>query len=345
MDDLIRVLVVDDSAFMRYTVAKYLATDPDIDVVGSARDGVDALSKVSSLKPDVVTLDVEMPKMDGLTALKHIMAKQPTPVVMLSSLTQKGTRTTIRALMRGAVDFVAKPSAKANTRTVMKELISKVKAASGVRSSSSTLTYTEQSRSKQKSVGLRPFNKGDPLVIIGTSTGGPRALQDVLSSLPANLVAAVLVVQHMPAGFTRSLASRLNEISPLTIQEAIGGDRLAQGLVLLAPGDYHLVFKDYKRVTLNRGPRRRHVHPSTDVTMESAVRFHGSSLIGVILTGMGSDGTDGARMIKQVGGRIIAQDKSTSVVYGMPRSVVEAGLADRVVPLSAIASTLADFLK
>lgn len=350
MNTPIRVLVVDDSAFMRYTISRHLQADPDITVVGSAQDGLDALSKIPALRPDVVTLDVEMPRMDGLTALKRIMAECPTPVIMLSSLTKRGARTTIQALMRGAVDFVAKPSSSAETRFVMETLVEKVKSAAGVE----TVTVqihppppTPASRPEPVnggSVSLRPYVKGGPLVVIGASTGGPRALQTVLSQIPPDFPAPIAVVQHMPPGFTRSLAQRLNETCPLTVQEAVDGDRLAQGLVLLAPGDYHLCFMDNKQVKLEQGPRRNHVRPAVDVTMETAAQHYGSAVIGVILTGMGSDGTEGARQIKGVGGRIIAEDRSTTVVYGMPRSVAEADLVDCVVPLPDVASALVELV-
>lgn len=346
----IRVLVVDDSAFMRYTIAKHLENDGGISVVGSARDGVDALTKVPVLSPDVITMDVEMPRMDGLTALQRIMTECPTPVVMLSSLTQSGTRTTIQAIMRGAVDFVPKPTASTDMPLVIEELISKIKTAAGARRAlqrlparllSSAETVPLQNQTK---VELRHFRSGDPIIIIGASTGGPRALQQVLSGLPADLPAAVVIIQHMPPGFTRSLAQRLNENSPLTIQEAQDGDRLAQGLALLAPGDFHLQFKGDNQVALDHGPRRQHVRPAVDVTMEAASERYRSSVIGVVLTGMGSDGTAGSGYIKAAGGQVIVEHESTSLVYGMPRSVVEAGWADRVVPLPEVASTLIEVI-
>lgn len=346
----IRVLVVDDSAFMRYTIAKHLENDGGISVVGSARDGVDALTKVSVLSPDVITMDVEMPRMDGLTALQRIMAECPTPVVMLSSLTQSGTRTTIQAIMRGAVDFVPKPTASTDMPLVVEELISKIKTAAGARRAIQKLPTRvfsgaeAASLQNQTKVELRHFHSGDPIIVIGASTGGPRALQQVLSCLPADLPAAVVIIQHMPPGFTRSLAQRLNENSPLTVQEAQDGDRLAQGLALLAPGDFHLQFKGDNQVSLDHGPRRQHVRPAVDVTMESASERYRSAVIGVVLTGMGSDGTAGAALIKAAGGQVIAEHESTSLVYGMPRSVVEAGLADRVVPLPEVASTLVEVI-
>ncbi len=348
----IKVMVVDDSAFFRYTLTKHLEKDPELTVVGSARDGIQALEQIKQLKPDVVILDVEMPRMDGLMALKDIMRQHPTPVIMLSSLTQPGTRTTIQALMRGAVDFVPKPQSNVNIYTVIEELITKIKVATGTRLDmlrpakigATTALVSAPPISPPQKQGPRPFQKGDPLVVIAASTGGPKALQQVLSGLPTDLPAAIMIVQHMPPGFTRSLAQRLHNTSPLIVQEAANGDRLAMGMALLAPGDFHLCLKGFRQVTLNQESRRQHVRPAADVTMESAVEYHGSKVIGVVLTGMGHDGTAGAGKIKSAGGKIIAEHELTSVVYGMSASVVKAGLADHVVPLFEVAPTILKLL-
>jgi len=339
MTNPIRVLIVDDSAFMRYTIKRHLDADPDITVVGSAKDGVEALEKIPILKPDVITLDVEMPRLDGLSTLKRLMKDSPTPVIMLSSLTAKGAQTTIKALLLGAVDFVEKPSGSAETRAVMKVLLGKVKTAAGIHMAKMQKP-SPPPVAAQHHAALRPFSIGDPLVVIGSSTGGPKALQEVIPRLPADLPAAVVIVQHMPAGFTKSLAQRLNDLSSLTVQEAVDGDRLAKGLVLLAPGDYHMEITSNKRIKLTQSPRRNHVRPAVDITMETAADHFNASVLGVVLTGMGSDGTDGARRIKARGGHIIAEDEKTSVVYGMPRSVVEAGVADEIVPLTEIAPAI-----
>jgi two-component system chemotaxis response regulator CheB len=356
MKSLIRVLVVDDSAFMRYTISKHLEADPNITVIGSARDGLDALVKIPALRPDVVTLDVEMPRMDGLDTLKRIMAECPLPVVMLSSLTRRGARTTVKALMRGAVDFVPKPAGTADIQCVVQELIVKIKLAAqsngaqapaspeSLRDTSIPETDATADEPSQVKSGLRPFKNADPVIVIGASTGGPRALQKLLAALPGNLPAALAVVQHMPPGFTQSLAYRLNETCAITVQEASNGDRLALGLALLAPGDFHLRFKHGRQVLLDQGPRCHHVRPSVDVTMESAAELFGRSVIGVVLTGMGADGTAGARRIKEMGGRVIAEDETTSVVYGMPRCVFEAGLTDQVAPLPELASILVELV-
>ncbi|MBN1889470.1 MAG: chemotaxis response regulator protein-glutamate methylesterase [Thermoflexales bacterium] len=337
----IGVMIVDDSAFLRHILAKHLEGYPDISVIGSAIDGADALAKIPELKPDVVVLDVEMPRMDGLTALQRIMTDCcPTPVVMLSAHTQRGARVTIQALMRGAVDFVPKPDATLNIKDVVDELVAKIRIAAGTSlpSLSPALKGPPELAAK---LGPGMFRRGDPVVVIGASTGGPRALQQVLSELPADLPAAVALVQHMPAGFTQSLAQRLNDRSPLTVREASEGEQLARGLALMAPGDHHMRFGSGKHVLLDQGPRCNHVRPSVDVTMKSAVERYGKAVIGVVLTGMGADGKEGAAHIKAAGGQVIAEDSSTCVVYGMPRSVVEAGLADHVVPLPKVAALLA----
>jgi two-component system chemotaxis response regulator CheB len=340
----IRVLVVDDSAFMRHTLAKRLEADPTITVVGTARDGLDALARIPTLQPDVVTLDVEMPRMDGLTALRRIMSECPTPVVMLSAFTQQGARVTIQALMRGAVDFVPKPDATANVTSVVKELVLKIRIAAMTPASSYPPSPPPPRPFTPKSTP-RSFRRGDPVIVIGASTGGPRALQSVLCDLPADLPAAIVMVQHMPPSFTRALAQRLDENSPLTVQQAVDGDCLARGLALLAPGNFHLQLNGRRGVSLDQGPRRNGVRPALDVSMESAAAHHGPAVVGVVLTGMGADGTAGARHIKQAGGQVIAEHPSTSTVYGMPRSVIEAGLADRVVPLSEVASTLVELVQ
>ncbi|MCX7680732.1 MAG: chemotaxis response regulator protein-glutamate methylesterase [Anaerolineae bacterium] len=335
----VRVLVVDDSAFMRLAISKRLETDPEIVVVGTARDGLDALRQIKALKPDVVTLDVEMPGMDGLSALRRVMAECPTRVIMLSALTSEGAQATITALMRGAVDFVAKPSSAVHIHSVIAELSHKIKLAAAAPATLPPVAPPAERATTVPKAAPTPYLAGDPLIIIGASTGGPAALHRVLSGLPNDLPAAILIVQHMPAGFTGALARRLDEQVALTVREARAGDALARGLALVAPGDFHLVL-DRERITLERWPRQNGVRPSVDITMESAARQYGKAVIGVVLTGMGTDGTAGARIIKQYGGRIIAQDQTTCVVYGMPRSVIEAGLADMVIPLSEIPAAL-----
>lgn len=341
-EKIIRVLVVDDSAFMRFTIAKHLGDHPRITVIGSARDGVEALELIPKLNPDVVTLDVEMPRLDGLSTLREIMTRFPRPVVMLSSLTNEGTVETVQALTLGAVDFIAKPSNKANVHAVIADAVEKIiKAAS-------TKVYSLSSHQKRTPVpaamlqqvrkSTRSLNQNDKVLFIGSSTGGPRALNTLIPELPSDLPAAVVIVQHMPVGFTRSLADRLDSISKIKVKEAEPGDKLEVGRALLAPGGFHMVFDHNGQVTLNQNPTVHGVRPAIDVTMASMVPLYGKSMVGVILTGMGSDGTTGCQLVHEAGGYIIAEDESTCIVWGMPRSVYEAGLADSVLPLTEIAS-------
>jgi two-component system chemotaxis response regulator CheB len=331
-------MVVDDSAFMRYTITQRLAEARDLAVVGTARDGEEALSLIPKLNPDVITLDVEMPRLNGLSTLRQIMTRFPRPVIMLSSLTCEGASETIQALTWGAVDFIAKPASKANIEAVMDELIGKIRRAPRARilplgahpteAPSPELKQANLSRRDARRVGLQ-----DKIVVIGASTGGPRALSAVVPRLPQDLPAAFLIVQHMPAGFTRSLAERLDAESAIDVKEASPGDRLEVGRALLAPGGFHLVLDGSGEVVLNQKDPVHGVRPAIDVTMASIVQRYGRRTIGVILTGMGSDGSHGSVLIHAAGGRVIAEDESSCVVWGMPRSVSEAGAADVVVPL------------
>jgi len=338
----IRVLVVDDSAFMRLSISRGLDALPGIEVVGTARDGEDALEQVLRLAPDVVTLDIEMPRLNGLGALRRIMAESPRPVIMLSSLTTEGSSETMQALVLGAVDFVAKPVNRANVTAVMDELAEKIRSTVHARLPAPYqpgLPAQQPSRAREGKP-TRGLLKHDRIVLIGSSTGGPRALNTVIPSLPADLRAAVLVVQHMPAGFTRSLAERLDNQSNLRVKEAEPGDRPEVGLVLLAPGGFHMTIDETGTIGLNKNPPVHGVRPAVDVTLASLVKKYGPAVISVILTGMGNDGTNGSALVHNAGGRVIAEDASTCVVYGMPRSVVEAGIVDEVVPLPEIARAI-----
>lgn len=337
------MLIVDDSAFMRYTIGNHLSSYPEIQVVGSARDGNEALALIPRLKPDVVTLDVEMPNLDGLSTLRQIMAQFPRPVIMLSSLTKEGAIETVQALTIGAVDFVAKPSQKANIGVVMDEVAAKILKVSRARVSPVALPVinavpvVEQPRSSKK---VRSRMSSEPIVVIGSSTGGPRALNTLIPALSADLPAPIMVVQHMPAGFTHSLAERLNTISRLAVKEAQPGDRLEVGKVLIAPGGFHLTFNEQEKVELNQHPPVHGVRPAIDVTLTSIIQRYGKAVIAVILTGMGSDGTNGSVLLHSMGGKVIAEAESTCVVWGMPRSVAEAGAADIVAPLPEIAGLI-----
>ncbi len=337
----IRVLVVDDSAFMRFTISKYLNEAAGIQVVASAHDGEEALALIARHQPDVVTLDVEMPRMDGLTALRQIMATAPRPVVMLSSLTGEGATETVQALTLGAVDFVTKPASRANVAGVMEEVVAKVRAAARVKVGRLMRpAVVAPPPPPQTNKATRDLRNTDRVVFIGSSTGGPRALQTVMQSLAGNLPAAVVIVQHMPAGFTRSLAERLDGLSGYHVREARPGDTPQVGLALLAPGGFHLQFDAEARATLNQNPPVQGVRPAIDVTLTSLVPHYKARLVTAILTGMGHDGTAGSTVVHQAGGHVIAEDESTCVVWGMPRSVAEAGVADVIAPLPDIARAI-----
>lgn len=341
--DQIGVLVVDDSALMRHIISSQLQTDSSIRVVGTARDGLDALEKIRKLKPDVVALDLDMPHTDGLTTLGRAMVECPVPIIMLTNSTIEGADGTIRALTMGAVDFIAKPSRpiSADIHRRNDELVAKVKQAATARLDTINLRALSASMAKRKEeFAARSLTKVHKVVVIGSSTGGAIALRQVIPRLPKSLDAAVLVVQHMPPRFTQSLANHLNDISPLAVREAEHGDVLASGLVLVAPGDFHMNVKMNGRIELTKEPPVNNARPSVDVTMETLATNSGESCIAVVLTGAGSDGMQGARYIKAAGGYVIAEDASTCVVYGMSKHVIEADLADVVAPLPNIAEEI-----
>ncbi|BCJ85281.1 protein-glutamate methylesterase/protein-glutamine glutaminase [Effusibacillus dendaii] len=354
----IRVLVVDDSALMRRLITDMLQADSDIEVVAAARNGQEALDLLKKHDVDVVTLDIEMPVMDGLLTLPKIQMEHRLPVIMLSSLTTAGADHTIRALELGAFDFIAKPSGSISLdiEKVASELIAKVKAAKNrkplMRPSPPTGYDRFAGISSQKSAQSAksvPFVDGKlkKLVAIGTSTGGPRALQTVLTQLPADLPAAVVVVQHMPPGFTKSLAKRLDQICAIRVDEATNGQVLEMGHVYIAPGDYHMEIKQTGgrcEVQLDQSPPVGGHRPAVDNLFFSVAKLHGISLQAVILTGMGSDGSKGLRSIKQVGGKTISEAKETCIVYGMPKAAFETGCVDAVVPLENVAQQILNFL-
>lgn len=343
MGKAVRALIVDDSAFMRHTLGNLLGSDPDIEVVDTARDGIDALEKLGLLDVDIVTLDVEMPRLDGLATLERIMRERPLPVVMVSSFTRQGADATIRALALGAVDFVCKPSGSISLdmHSVREELLVKVKHAAKVRPSRPRAAEAAaEPRTKEKSWAEKPGSGLVRVVAIGSSTGGPKALHEVLPRFGKGFPVPIVIVQHMPPGFTRSLAEHLDQVSPLTVSEAQNGDVLSPGRAFVAPGDFHLTVRRGGVIELNQGPAVHGVRPSVDVALESLADAYGASCLAVILTGMGSDGAQGALRIKTAGGHVLAEHESTCVVYGMPRSAVENGAADRAVPLFQMASAI-----
>jgi len=334
---MIRVLVVDDSAFVRQALQRMLRDDPEIEIVGVAADGREGLEKARELRPDVVTLDVQMPRMGGLEALERLMAEQPTPVLLLSSLTRQGADVTLRGLELGALDFIDKSSVGSmNILTLTDELRAKVKALARIPPSRlSAVRHEERPASPLVREGA-----GVDCVAIGTSTGGPPALQTIIPHLPPALGAALLIVQHMPPGFTRSLAERLAARSTLPVKEAEDGEPVLPGHALIAPAGLHMKLKrrgEKVRVWLDDEPRGSLHRPSADVLMAAVAKIYGARSLGVVLTGMGSDGVEGLRSIRAAGGRTLAESEETCIIYGMPKAAVEAGVVDRSVPLGLMA--------
>ncbi|OAT73352.1 protein-glutamate methylesterase/protein-glutamine glutaminase [Parageobacillus thermoglucosidasius] len=348
----VKVLVVDDSAFMRKLITDFLSESPQIEVVGTARNGKEALEKVSVLNPDVVTLDVEMPVMNGLEALKQMMKKHPLPVVMLSSTTTEGAENTITAMQYGAIDFVAKPSGviSLDLYKVKEELINKVLLASRANVRAISRDDEGEMGANQR---IRTFyeqkHHRKKIVCIGTSTGGPRALQQVLTKLPENIAAPIMIVQHMPKGFTKSLAQRLDSLSAIAVKEAEDGETLQNGTAYIAPGGFHLLVHEAKgslTACVEQSPPRNGHRPSVDVLFESISALTDYEKIAVIMTGMGSDGTAGLRRLKESGNaKVIAEDEKTAVVFGMPKAAIQANVVDVVVPLEQIADMIVKYVE
>lgn len=339
----VRVLVVDDSALMRKLIPQILATDRSIEVVGTAMDGNFGLKKIAELKPQVVTLDLEMPGMGGLDMLKEIMRGHSVPVIVVSSHSVEGASVTLKALSMGAFDFVAKPSdVSARMPEIAHELISKIKAAAQSRGIRISPPTTALSRPVEKAT---PDGKRRPsrVVAIGVSTGGPQALQYLLPQLPKDFPGTILVVQHMPEGFTEMFSRRLDEICAIKVKEAQSGDLLLAGRALVCPGSRHLKVKRLPLgdvVVLSDEPRVNGHRPSVDVLFRSVAEEFGNHSIGVLMTGMGEDGAQGLGQMKAAGAMTIAQNEESCVVYGMPKAAIERGYAVRVVALEALANTL-----
>jgi two-component system chemotaxis response regulator CheB len=347
-----RVLIVDDSALCRKLLKDILSADPRFEVVGVAHDGREALDMARSLHPDVITLDVEMPVMNGPECLEALMAEIPTPVLIVSSLTHEGSDAAIACLQRGAVDVILKPQGPgAVTPAFAAEVVSKAAAAAFAQIGALPLRQDaepvrpdarrENPACAKPPMG-RPIGSTTAVVTIAASTGGPAALMELIPGLPADLDAAYVLVQHLPAGFSRRLAERLDRISAIAVREGADGDHLGPGLALLAPGGCHLELDGRRRVALNTDPPLWGVRPAADVTLNSVAHWFGNRSVAVVLTGMGRDGTVGARAVHSSGGTVLAQDKESSLVYGMPRAVAEAGAVDRVVPISKMAGAIAD---
>jgi two-component system chemotaxis response regulator CheB len=332
----IRVLVVDDSAFVRKAVQRMLGTVEDIELVGFAADGEEGLARARELRPDVITLDVRMPRLGGLETLQRLMAEQPVPVLLMSTLTQEGADVTLRGLELGAMDFVDKSSVQPmNMLSLAEELIAKIRALGGAR-------VRPPRRPDPRPAGGAPAAPAE-CVVIAASTGGPTALQAVVGGLPAGFPAAVLLLQHIPRGFTKSLAERLDARSAVPVREGQDGEAVGPGSILVAPAGIHSrVVRRRGRVelVLDEEPREALHRPSADVLMASTAEVYGAGAMGVVLTGMGSDGTEGLRAIRERGGLTLAESEETSVIYGMPKAAIEAGVVQRVVPLERVAGEM-----
>jgi len=338
----VRVLIVDDSAFMRTALSRMVAHDPDLRVVGIAASGSEALQKVVTLDPDVITLDVQMPGLDGLETLRCIMAQFPRPVIMVSSVTMKDAETTFNALAAGAFDYVPKQlsSTSLDILHIREDLIAKIKAAAESRHSRDHLNLP---RKPPRSVDLHPreaLPHPPALVALGISTGGPKALQEILPVLPGDLPVPILVVQHMPAGFTAPFAKRLDSLCAVSICEAAHGEPVEPGVVYIAPSGSHMTVErpttSRALICLSDKPKNQLHVPSVDVMMQSVASAFRSQAMGVIMTGMGSDGAQGMSAIHREGGLTVGQDEPSCAVYGMPRACAELGILDRVAPLSQI---------
>lgn len=343
MSERVRVLVVDDSALMRKLIPAILARDSSIEVVGTAMDGAFALKKIEELRPDVVTLDLEMPRMDGMEALRLIMRRAPLPVILFSTHSKEGAYSTFKALALGAIDFVAKPkdAAAGHIDAIADELIRKIKVAkrAGGFKISAPVIEDEPPQKKKGGASLPP----NRIIAIGISTGGPNALQFMLSQIPADFPASIVVVQHMPEGFTEMFARRLDECCALDVQEARSGDLLLAGRVLICPGNRHMMVRRMPRgdmAVLSDGPPVNGHRPSADVLFHSVAQEFGLTAVGIIMTGMGEDGAEGLGAIKAAGGVTLAQSEESCVVGGMPRTAIQRGYAGKVIPLDGLSAHL-----
>ena len=339
------ILIVDDSAYTRQTVKKIIENDSTLEVVGIAADGVDAMAKTLRLRPDIITLDLEMPGMDGFSFLRWLMHERPTPVIIVSS--HADSRTVFRALEFGAVDFIAKPTRRASVelQTIEKDLIRKIKGIKNIRLDilSRNLELIERKGEPEETPGARPAAPGVEMVAIGSSTGGPAALQIILTRLPSDFAAAITISQHMPKGFTGPLAERLDRMSPLRVKEAVDGELIEKGAAYICPGGFHIGIKkrgDRKQISLREGRLSDRYVPSVDHMMASVAELYGSSSTGVILTGMGNDGKNGMLEIKKHGGYTIAESEETAVVFGMPGEAIKSGSVAKVLPLQEISAEI-----
>ncbi|HEX5433319.1 MAG TPA: chemotaxis response regulator protein-glutamate methylesterase [Candidatus Angelobacter sp.] len=344
MSERIRVLVVDDSALMRKLIPQILERDKTIEVVGTAMDGAFGLRKIEDLCPDVVTLDLEMPRMDGMETLRQVTKKYHVPVIVVSALSTEGAMATFKALALGALDFVAKPRDAASARMddIAEDLIRKIKVASKTKSRNAASPVLLE-RPKPNKPAMRARKEPTKIVAIGVSTGGPNALQYLLSQLPGDFPGSIVIVQHMPEGFTEMFSRRLNECCAVDVKEAQSGDLLIAGRALICPGDRHIKLRRMplaSTVVLSDEERVNGHRPSVDVLFRSAANEFGPRALGLLMTGMGDDGAAGMGLIKDAGGMTIAQTEDSCVVFGMPKAAIERGFAQRVMPLELLANAL-----
>ena len=348
-DKKFRVLVVDDSAFMCRVLQEIITSDPQLEVVGQARDGSDAVAMADSLQPDVITMDINMPRVDGLQATEMIMSRHPRPIVIVSSESREGAASTLRALELGAIDFVPKPSTgiDLDMKSVRDDLTRKLKLAAKVRVvRTATLSKVPAAPVPSAHTASRaplPASQGGskpPMVVIAASTGGPAAVMRVVSGLPKDLVAAVFLVLHMPPAFTKQFVSQLAEVSALPVKEAEHNDAPQPGTIYLCPGSHHLRISSTGNISLDPGPRIDGYRPCADVAFETLASYARALAVGVVLTGMGSDASKGVKAMKAAGGYVIAQDEATSMIFGMPSEAIKTGAVDQVLPLDEIPAAI-----
>lgn len=345
MEDKIRVLIVDNSAFMRVFISDMINNEKDMEVVGTARNGDVALEKIDLLDPDVITLDVEMPGKNGLEVLKDIKHRSCSKVIMLSGLTTKGSSITIEALEAGAFDFIQKPSGIANLEleTIRAELTTKIRYAYEAKNSKKCVQHKDNDIEIKKGIPL--IRKGEITAIaLGASTGGPKTLYEILTALPGDLGVPIFVVQHMPAGFTKAFAERLDANCQLRVVEAADRDVIQPGVVYVAPGGFHMTVQE-GMIKLDTSPPLHGVRPAVDILLKSAAKAYGSGLLCCIFTGMGKDGAAGVITAKKAGGIVLAQDEATSVIYGMPKAAYETGYVDWVLPSGKIAQEITNLVR
>ncbi|MBN1930357.1 MAG: chemotaxis response regulator protein-glutamate methylesterase [Desulfobacterales bacterium] len=341
MNKHIKVLIVDDSAIVRKIFTEELSKEKDIEIVGTAPDPYIARDKIIRLKPDVITLDIEMPRMDGLTFLKKLMRYYPLPVIIVSSLSRTGSNLALEALCIGALEVISKPTVSYSVGDLSVQLVDKIRAVSRVNVKANRPKGLEVTSRKLAIPSHALAATTNKIIAIGASTGGTEALKSVLTAMPAN-APGILVVQHMPAKFTTSFAERLDSLCSVTVKEAEDGDIVTNGKILIAPGNYHMLLKRSGAryyVQIKKGPLVNHQRPSADVLFKSVADYAGPNALGIILTGMGSDGADGMLSLKQAGARTIAQDKNSCVVFGMPKEAIKIGAVEKVVSLQNITET------